>query len=192
MSENRLSRVMRLLGIVFVLGLVGGFPAPVGAQQNNQNQKPAAEPDKPSGHDDNTPLTEMEEERRAKRAIQFAEKEYQANLDRARDLSTLGAAIVTSFKQKNTLNQEDIKKLERVEKLVRKIRSAAGGSEDDTEMEKPPTDLAAAVEMLGDLSHSLKEKVENTPKHVISAAVIDQANVLLEVIRIVRALPSKV
>jgi hypothetical protein len=59
-------------------------------------------------------------------------------------------------------------------------------------MEKPPKDLAAALDMLGDLSKSLKEKVEKTPKHVISAAVIDEANVLLELIRIVRTLPPKV
>jgi len=129
---------------------------------------------------------------KAKRAIRFAEKEYQENLDRARDLSTLGAAIVASFEEKNSLDQEDIKKLDKVEKLAKGIRRAAGGSEDDSEMEKPPTDMNAAVKMLGDLSHSLKEKVEKTPKHVISAAVIDEANVLLELIRIVRILPSKV
>ena len=58
--------------------------------------------------------------------------------------------------------------------------------------EKPPKDLAAAIEMLSDLSQSLKVKVEKTPRHVISAAVIDEANLLLELIRIVRSLPAKV
>jgi len=48
------------------------------------------------------------------------------------------------------------------------------------------------MEMLSDLSHSLKEKVEKTPKHVISAVVIDEANVLLELIRIIHTLPTKV
>ena len=141
---------------------------------------------------DNRPFTAIEEEMKAKRAIKYAEKEYQENLDRARDLSVLGNAIVTSFKQKQSLSQDDIKKLEKVEKLAKGIRRAAGGSEDDTEMAKPPTSIAAAIEMLGDLSSSLKEKVEKTPKHVISACVIDEANVLLELIRIVRSLPSKV
>jgi hypothetical protein len=57
-------------------------------------------------------------------------------------------------------------------------------------MENPPANITAAVEMLGELSHSLKLKVEKTPKHVISAGVIDDANVLLELVRIVRTLPS--
>lgn len=191
-TEGGLRRVMKVVRILVLLGVMGASFAPAAAQQNTQNQKPVStDPDKTPG-DKNSPFTAIEEEMRAKRAIKFAEKEYQENLDRARDLSTLGAAIVTSFKQKHTLNQEDIKKLDKVEKLARKIRGAAGGSEDDTEMEKRPTDIASAVEMLGDLSHSLKEKVEKTPKHVISAAVIDEANVLLELIRIVRTLSAKV
>jgi hypothetical protein len=176
------------------LVLLGLLVAPftfAAAQQNNQNKKPISiEPDK--ADDANRPFSAIEEEMRAKRAIRYAEKEYQENLDRARDLSSLGASIVSSFKQKNALDQNDIKKLEKVEKLAKGIRRAAGGSEDDVEMEKPPTDMASAIEMLGCLSNSLKAKVEKTPKHVISAAVIDEANVLLELIRIVRNLPSKV
>ena len=148
--------------------------------------------DDPTKAEEKEPLTVVEEELRAKRAIKEADREYQENLGRARDLSTLGVAIVTSFKQKKALDQEAIKKLEKVEKLAKGIRRAAGGAEDKVEMEQPPKDLGAAMEMLSDLSQSLKQKVEKTPKHVINATVIDEANVLLEVIRIVRTLPSKV
>jgi hypothetical protein len=160
--------------------------------QNVKRQKPLSlDPDQTVADDPGSGITTLEEEMRAKRAIRAAEKEYQENLDRARDLSVLGASIVTSFKEKSALDRDDLKKLEKVEKLAKGIRSAAGGSEDDFEMEKPPQDLPGAVDMLGDLSKSLKDKVEKTPKHVISAAVIDEANVLLQVIRIVRTLPSK-
>jgi len=151
-------------------------------------QTPAS--DDPAKAED--PHSIVEEELRAKRAIKEADREYQENLSRARDLSSLGCALVTSFKQKNALDQDDIKKLDKVEKLAKGIRRAAGGSEDKVEMEKPPTDLTSAIEMLSDVSQSLKEKVEKTPKHVISATVIDEANVLLELIRIVRTLPAKV
>lgn len=140
--------------------------------------------------DDKGPFTPMDEELKAKRAIKFADREYQENLDRARDLSTLSTAVITSYKEKSRLDSDEIKKLEKIEKLAKAIRNAAGGSEADTHMEKPPKDLPSAVSMLNDLSQSLKVKVEKTPKHVISAAVIDQANVLLELVRIVRTLPS--
>jgi hypothetical protein len=187
---------MKLVCIMAVLGVIGASLLPAAAVPIPQQRKGVVSIDPDSGpgrnDNDNRPFTAIEEEMKAKRAIKYAEKEYQENLDRARDLSVLGNAIVSSFKQKQSLNQDDIKKLEKVEKLAKGIRRAAGGSEDDTEMEKPPTNMAAAIEMLGHLSSSLKEKVEKTPKHVISACVIDEANVLLELVRIVRNLPSKV
>ncbi len=142
--------------------------------------------------DEKTPFASIEEEMRAKSAIKFGDKAYQENLERARELSFIGAAISTSFKQKNSLDREDLKKLEKAEKLAKGIRNAAGGSEDEVQMEKPPKDLASALTMFAELTGSLKSKVEKTPKHVVSAAVIDEANVLLELIRMVRSLPPKV
>jgi len=193
MTERALKLVMGSVKVLAILGLMVSSLTSVVAQQPRQKQKPVLiEPEKTSGDDAPMPFTAIEEEMRAKRAIKFAEKEYQENLDRARDLSLLGASIVLSFKQKNELDREDVRKLEKVEKLAKRIRRAAGGSEDEVEMEKPPRDLASALDMLGELSKSLKEKVEKTPKHVISAAVIDEANVLLELIHIVRTLPPKV
>ncbi len=188
MTERTLKLIIGSARVLAVLGLVFTFPNFATAQQNNKIQKPISIDGDKSGDDAPRPFAELEEEMRAKRAIKFAEKEYQENLDRARDLSQLGASIVSSFKQKNQLDREDVRKLEKVEKLAKGIR----GSEDEVEIEKPPKDLPSAVYMLGDLSKSLKEKVEKTPKHVISATVIDEANVLLELIRIVRTLPPKV
>jgi hypothetical protein len=133
----------------------------------------------------------MEAEMLAKRAIKQEEKQYRENLERARDLCDLGTSIVSSFKQKNWLDGNDLKKLEKVEKLAKGIRNAAGGSEDEVKMEKAPSDMTSAIQMLDTLSQSLKANVEKTPKHVISAAVIDKANVLLELIRILRTLPSR-
>jgi len=191
MTNNWLQLRTKLGKALVVISLIAVPLTLSAAQRVVHPQKPLA--DDPTKADENKePLTAVEEELRAKRAIKEADREYQENLSRARDLSSLGCALVTSFKQKNALDQDDIKKLDKVEKLAKGIRRAAGGSEDKVEMEKPPTDLSSAIEMLSDVSQSLKEKVEKTPKHVISATVIDEANVLLELIRIVRTLPAKV
>jgi hypothetical protein len=155
------------------------------AQQNSTNQAPSIDGQRRHGEE---AVERMEAEMRAKRAIKEEEKQYRENLERARDLCDLGTTIVSSFKQKKWLDGNDLKKLEKVEKLAKGIRNAAGGSEDEVEMEKRPGDMKSAVEMLDTLSQSLKADVEKTPKHVISAAVIDKANVLLELIRILRTL----
>src|SRR4030081_2853318 len=166
---------MALCGVMAVCFVLLIALSSVAAAQTRDQKLSPLSPDKAGDDDRDKELTPLDEEMAAKRAIKAADKEYQDNLSRARDLSVLSEAIVTSFKEKKLLDREDIKKLEKVEKLAKGIRSAAGGSEDSGEMEKPPKDLRSAVAMLGDLSKSLKEKVEKTPKHVISAAVIDEA-----------------
>ena len=188
MMTTGLSKLTKKIGkALLVISLILA-PLIVSAAQLQQKKALPDDPTKPEKEE----LTVAEEELKAKRAIKEEDREYQENLGRARNLSSLGSEIVSSFKQKNALDQDDIKKLEKVEKLTKGIRRAAGGSEDKVEMEKPPKDLVTAMEMFGDVSQSLKQKVEKTPKHVISANVIDEANVLLELIRIVRSLPAKV
>jgi hypothetical protein len=144
--------------------------------------------DKASSSEEAQSPNSFEEEMRAKRAIRVAEKEHRENLDRAREISDLGKELLSVFKRKHSLDRDDNKKLDRLEKLTKRVRSDAGGSEDEGSIDNPPPDLASAVAGLADVSESLCSKVEKTPRQVISASVIDEANVLLELISIVRNL----
>lgn len=128
----------------------------------------------------------MAEEMRIKREIKSAEKDHQQNLRRAKEISDLGQELADSFKKSNSLDREDIKKLEKLEKLAKRIRSEAGGSEYEVSIEKKPGDLVEAMNCVAKVSASLNEKVQETPRQVVSASIIDKANVLLELIRIVR------
>ena len=136
-------------------------------------------------------LASAEEEMRVKRDIDIAEKQHKDNVNRARDLANLAAALGDEFKAKQSLSQAELKKLEKAEKLAKRIREAAGGEEDNVETGKPPADLAAAMSCLSELTESLKEKVEKTPKRVVSTAIIDEANTILELIRAIRGMHQK-
>lgn len=180
--------VANLARVAAVIAVFACFSSP-SAAQTAQPITPVspilpADKDKPTG---DSPAG-IEEDMRARRAIKLAEKEYQQNVGRARDLSLLGEAMNASYKQNSFLGREDIKKLEKAEKLAKSIRSAAGGSESDDEIEQPPKDLTCALQMFAEVSASLKTNVEKTPKHVISTTVIDEANVILQLTRIVRSL----
>jgi hypothetical protein len=187
MTQSRIKLVANFARAVAIVGLVVFSHAPSPAQ-TAQQATPIIPSDKDKDKIEGDTPAAMEAEMRAKRAIKVAEKEYQQNVDRARDLSVLGQEVNTAFTQKTHLGRDEIKKLEKAEKLAKAIRNAAGGSEADNEMDQPPKDLAAALSMFAEVAESLKKNVEKTPKHVVSAAVIDEANVLLEVTRIVRAL----
>jgi predicted NAD-dependent protein-ADP-ribosyltransferase YbiA (DUF1768 family) len=190
---EKTSRLWTTVARVLFITLLFAVSLTSARAQSAETRKPGVpDTDKLIGGDSSRPFVEVEEEMRAKRAIQVLDKEYQENLERARELSFLGTSLATSYQQKNTLDREDLKKLARVEKLAKNIRNAAGGEGEEIKIEKAPNDLASALNLLESLSKSLREKVEKTPKHVISAAVIDEANVLLELIRIVRTFPPQV
>ena len=136
-------------------------------------------------------LSPMEEELRVKRQIEASDKAHKENVNRARNLVALSESVVSAYKANNHLSREDLKKLERAEKLVKRIRDEAGGSDPETDPDEHPKDMATALARLLELSDALKQKVEKTPKRVVSAAIIDEANVLLELIRIVRSMQTR-
>src|SRR4030095_1422621 len=81
-----------------------------------------------SSSDDRAPLTSFEEEMRAKRAIKLAEKEHQQNLKRAKEISELAKELENASKKTPlVLDREALKKIDRLEKLAKKIRGEAGG-----------------------------------------------------------------
>lgn len=146
--------------------------------------------EKGSPSESGPPLTSFEEEMRAKRAIKLAEKEHKENLDRAKEISDLAKQLL-SVKDKGTLDREDLKRVDRLEKLTKKIRGEAGGEHDDVQIVNRPSDLTSAVIQVAEVTESLSKTVQNTPRQVVSAGVIDGANVLLELIRILRTFSAK-
>lgn len=140
----------------------------------------------PGQKEDNTPLTTFEEEIRAKRMIKMAEKDHQENLDRAKEIQQIGKELKEGLQGKSALDRDTLKKIERLEKLTKKIRGEAGGESEDLSILNPPKDLSDAGCQIGEKAETLSKDVQNTPRQVISASVISSANILLELIRIAR------
>jgi hypothetical protein len=129
-----------------------------------------------------------EEEMMARRAIKFAEKEREENLERAREAAQLGAELHEHFLKNKTLSHDDFKKLDRLEKVTRKIRSQAGGSDDEEELKDAPQKLDTALSRIAQVSEAVHKGVVETPRQVVSAELIERTNELLEIIRHVRTL----
>ena len=136
---------------------------------------------------DDVPLTTFEEEMRAKRAIKLAEKEHQENLDRAREIGEIGKQLCNGLKNKTTIDREFLKKIERLEKLTKKIRGEAGGDDQEVNIPNRPSDIPSALTQIAEASELLSKDVQGTPRQVVSASVIGNANVLLELIKMLRA-----
>lgn len=125
-------------------------------------------------------------EMRARLEIERAEKLRRENLERAREVAQLGTELRDAFISHKTLDRAEVKKLERLEKLTRRIRSEAGGSDDEEPLKDAPSGMEVAMTRIAEISAGLRKGVEKTPRLVVSASVIEQANQLLELISFVR------
>jgi hypothetical protein len=118
--------------------------------------------------------------------IRHAEEEHKEMVERADETAELARELHTAFRTSKALDREDLKKLERLEKLVRKIRGGAGGDDDKLALKETPPHLGAAIERLPEVSEELKKGVSKTSRLVVSGAVIERSNELIELIRFIR------
>jgi ribosome-binding protein aMBF1 (putative translation factor) len=153
-----------------------------------QNPNDAASTDKSSRKSDARPLGTPEDEMMARQELKAAEKEYHENIERAREAAQLSTEIRASFLQNKDLGRTELKKLERLEKITRKIRSEAGGSDSEVTIENPPTQIEPALSRLAEMAEKVRKVVEKTPRQVVSASVIEEANQMLEILRLIRGL----
>jgi len=159
------------------------------SQTTSTPPRPAATPPRIDGAknpDDSSPLTTFEEEIRAKREIKLAEKDHQQNLDRAHEIADIGKQLKESVSGKSTGDGDYLKKIERLEKLTKKVRGEAGGDDQDVTIPAQPKDLSSALTQIAETADALSKDVEKTPRRVVSASVICNANLLLELIRVAR------
>lgn len=126
------------------------------------------------------------DEMKARLEIKYAEKERSENLDRAREASQLSSEIYNNFKSNKVLTTSDKKRLDRLEKVTRKIRSRAGGSDGDVTIEDLPNQMEPLLKRLADIVDNMRKAVEDTPRQIVSATVIERSNEVLEMIRLVR------
>ncbi len=172
--------------ITIFVGVAVAFGQTVSPKRSNPQTIPG-EGGRKNSDDDQTPLTTFEEEIRAKRMIKMAEKEHQENLARAKEIQQIGKELKESLQGKSALDRDSLKKIERLEKLTKKVRGEAGGESEELTLVNPPTDLPTAACQIGERTESLSKEVQSTPRQVISASVISSANLLLELIKLARS-----
>src|SRR5215208_5612997 len=89
-----------------------------------------------------------EEEMLRRAEIRREEETHKEMVERADEAVQIGDELLTSYKKQNSLTRDDLKRLERLEKLARKIRGGAGGSDDEEKLSDPPGQIESAVARL--------------------------------------------
>lgn len=118
--------------------------------------------------------------------IEREQKDFEELLERGDEALKVSAEIEKSFAENNKLSSDDRKKLDRLEKLVKKIRSDLGGDDDDAAEEKTPSDVADAVKLIRENTVKLVDELKKTTRYSISAVAIHSSNILLRVVKFIR------
>src|SRR5215208_1778347 len=167
-------RAVALIAALVALNTVGASAQVAGADEPSPRAQRASDFGRP------------EEEMLRRAEIRREEETHKEMVERAGEAAQIGDELLTSFKKNNSLNRDDLKRLERLEKLARKIRGSAGGSDDDEELSDPPGRIEGAVTRLAKLAGDLKESVSKTSRLVVSGNVIRHSNEMIELIRHIR------
>jgi hypothetical protein len=132
-----------------------------------------------------SPIDDM----RVKLRLRAEEKEFKDNLVRAQEAETISNQLVKSFETNKTFSAEDKKKLERMEKLVKRVRNASGGDDDDINVVVQSNTVIDVLKSISEQATKLNIEFKKTTRNVVSASVIENANMILDLIRILRTLP---
>lgn len=130
----------------------------------------------------------------ARNRIEREKKDFNELLERGEEAAKLGGEIDKSFAQNKSLTLEDQRKLERLEKISKKIRQELGGdSDEDSDGKSAGSDdlklssTPDAIDKLKSISARLAEELKKTSRYTISTVAVQSSNAVLKIVRFIRA-----
>lgn len=173
------------LRLIFISVLVMTVCASISAQssqstsESNSNQ---------NGYDpfSRSPIDQL----RTRLRIKAEEKEFKENLSRVQEALKISNDLVKSVETNKAFSKEDRTKLERLEKIVKRVRNASGGNDDDVKVVDNTSNILSILKTIADEAKKLNTEFKKTKRTVISAPVIESANLIIDLIKIVKNLPA--
>lgn len=176
----------QLLRFTFACTLVLFTAMSLSVQAQTGSTRPLPQPSPIERRNDGIDFGNRESEARTRMLLKKEKKDYEEHVERAQEARDLAAELQKTYEIAHSFNAADYKKLERLEKLTRRVRNEVGGSNTDADPKELPKTYDEAVSLLGDMAKELCDEVERTPRRVVSASIIDQANKLIALIQFVR------
>lgn len=144
----------------------------------------------PNGRPRKEELPQNIQETMAKQRIAREKKEFEELLEKSEEAVRLSEELEKSFTTSNQLSPEDRKKLDRLEKLVKKIRTELGGDDDgEAEADKnnqAPSTIGSAFQTLQKNAAQLFSEIKKSTRYSVSVVAIQTSNVLLKLVKFIR------
>lgn len=162
--------------------------ADVSAQRTGVSNSNASDASKRSSYerDKDPEMSESMIETRYRWRKRAEMKEHKENVERGDTAVKLSEELTKSFAANNRLLAADAAKLVELEKLLKKIRKNLGGDDDDKPSENLPATLGEALAKLSENAALLQTEMKETTMYELSAASIEKANEMLELVLLIR------
>jgi membrane-associated HD superfamily phosphohydrolase len=122
----------------------------------------------------------------AKWRIKSEKKDFEELQKKGEETEKLVDELTESFAEKKKLTADDTVKLEKLEKLVKKIRNEVGAQNDDEDDDDMPKDLVEAFATLHEKTASLLKELKKATRLTVSAIAIETSNSLLKIVKFIR------
>jgi hypothetical protein len=128
----------------------------------------------------------------AKQRIARQKKDYEELLQRSEEAVKLSDELEKSFSDSNQISAEDQKKLDRLEKLVKKIREELGADDDgeaeivEKDKKDEPLTVISAFRILQSNTTKLFDEIKKSTPYSVSVIAIQTSNSLLKLVKFLR------
>jgi len=127
------------------------------------------------------------DELRMRACIKQQQREYRDLLDNGEEAAKISSELEKEVEKTQSLTAEDQKKIDRLEKLFKKIRGSLGGEDDDPGAdEEKPLSLANAVEKLNEKAAGLFDDLKKSTRYSISVTAIQTSNMMIRLLKYIR------
>ncbi|CAN5620668.1 hypothetical protein BH20ACI4_BH20ACI4_31070 [soil metagenome] len=134
------------------------------------------------------PLPKNVQETLKKNELKQIKKDYEEMLANGEEAVKLSEELENSFEKNNKLIARDVEKLDKIEKLLKKIRKELGGDSTDEPEETvaKPSSIKEAISTLKETAVGLFDELKKTSRYSISVVAIQSSNSLLKIVRFIR------
>lgn len=123
----------------------------------------------------------------AEMRVKRAKVLHEEHLERAREVADLASGLKTHFNNHNNLGNDERKAVEKLEKLVKRLRRYAGGDDDaDGTSSLKKIGIGEAISELYEQSIQLQTEITKSSRFVASQSIVERCNRLLELTALLR------
>lgn len=133
-------------------------------------------------------LPEPMRENLAKMQLKEEEENYQELIKRSEEAAQLSEEISKSYEEHKKLSNDDQKKLEKLEKVVKRIRRDLGAENDDdkNEAEDKPSNVSNTLKTIKEKTSNLLAELKKASRYSISVVAVESSNRVFKLVRFLR------